>query len=386
MDNHWAVLASPSYAGSVTTGAPAQAFADLAARESEGRVAQRLRELAQYGFPALLGFDGITKSHAGSSHVVTRLIGVSYAAHGGGQAPGALPERQMALIAGAQEMFLDATVAHDDLMTRAETRRGQPALHRHFATLHRQSDWMGDPDRLGAALAQAIGDALLVISESLFAEAIRDAPPGQVSRLVRLRQTAQLERVLGQAMDSVYPALPDIDEPEEIIQQAVATIRAKTAQYVGAMPLALGAAGAGAANTECDAMAELGLHLAGAYQLHNELLGAVGTSEQTGKPTGQDLIDGKRTVLVGTTMRLLGPSQRRSFTNALLRGAAPPVEARVEHLQGVIRQSGALEAIEAMIADRQRTALEILEATAIGPAARESLADACQWLLSGARL
>jgi geranylgeranyl diphosphate synthase type I len=187
-------------------------------------------------------------------------------------------------------------------------------------------------------------------------------------------------------MEAVYQRLPGTDDPERVVQQALASIQAKTARHLAAAPLALGAAGAGAAQPECDAMLELGLHLGAAYQLRADVQGALGDPGVTGKPAGQDLVDGKRTVLVGLTMRLLAPQERRTYTNALLRGAAPPVEARVEHLQGVIRGSGALEAIEVMIADRRRRALDCLEAAAVSPDGRATLAAACDWLLTSARM
>jgi geranylgeranyl diphosphate synthase type I len=239
---------------------------------------------------------------------------------------------------------------------------------------------------MGSALAQLIGDMLLTTSGDMFLEAMTEVPASQRAYITQLRQVSQMERILGQAMDTVYPYLPDVEDPEEIIQQALATINAKTARHLAAAPLALGAAGAGAPVDECDAMQGVGLHLGAAYQLHDDVQGALGAPEETGKPAGQDLIDGKRTVLVGVTMRLLGPTERRSFINALLRGAAPPVEARVGHLQRVIRQSGALDAVEAMIADRRRMAWELLEDSSLDTAGRRAVQEAGDWLLTSARM
>jgi geranylgeranyl diphosphate synthase type I len=313
-------------------------------------------------------------------------MGLAYAAYGGQSGPAALPEPKMARIAAAQELFTDATLIHDDLVTGADTRRGRPSLHRFFRDLHHDSDWAGDSARMGTALAQVIGDALLVISADLFAESLRGAPAGLAQEMSRLQQSGQLQRVLGQAMDAVYPYMPNPDDPEQVIQEAVATMKSKTARHLAALPLALGAAGAGAPRREFEVMTALGLHLGCAYQLHDDVQGALGDPADTGKAAGQDLIDGKRTVLVGVTMRLLGPIERRSFTNALLRGAAPPVEARVEHLQGVIRRSGALEAIETMIADRRHRALECLDEAGVTPDGRAALAEASDWLLTSARI
>ncbi|MDR2454472.1 MAG: polyprenyl synthetase family protein [Bifidobacteriaceae bacterium] len=366
--------------------APAEEFVELIEVELKARAARWTENLAPYGLPAQIGIEGLRRGHWGSSHVPGRLLGASYQAHGGAAAPGAFSVQRMVLIGAAAELFMDATLAHDDLIARSDTRRGQPSLHRHFEDLHRQASWTGEPMRMGTGLASLAGDAMLAVSGDLVLEATIDAPPAQRAYMTRLIQSTKLERFLGQAMDAVYPHLPDTDHPEQIVERAMATIRAKTARTLAAAPLALGAAGAGAPQAECGAMAAMGLHLGAAYQLHDDVQGALGSPEETGKPAGQDLIDGKRTVLVGLTLSLLGAQERRSFTNALQRGAAPPVEARVEHLQGVIRRSGALEAIEVMIADRRRRALDCLASSGVGPEGRAALAQACDWLLDSARM
>jgi geranylgeranyl diphosphate synthase type I len=359
---------------------------ELAEQQLEEQTARRAKSVAQYGFPALLGIDGIRRAHQGSSRVSAHVMGASYLAHGGERGRGAVPERSLALIAAAHEAFMDATLIHEDVAARSDVRRGQRSLHRHYADLHHDSDWMGDSGRMGAALAQLIGDAILVSAGEMFAEALGQTPEPQRTYMVGLQRTGQLERILGQAMDTIYPYLPDVEDPETIIQQALATIRAKTGRHLAAAPLALGAAGAGATRAECDAMLAVGLHLGAAYQLHDDVLGALGAPEQTGKLQGQDLIDGRRTVLVGVTMRLLRPDERRSFVNALLRGASPPVEARVEHLQGVIRRSGALAAVEAMIADQRRMATELLKGCDLDAAGRKRIEEAGDWLVTEARM
>jgi geranylgeranyl diphosphate synthase type I len=370
----------------VTIGPPAQEFVELAERELEAQVARRSQVHAHYGFPALLGTDGVSRAHIGSSRAAARLLGVSYAAHGGETAPGALSTRNMALAATAQEAFLDGTLIHADLAARSDIRRGHPTLHRHYANLHHDSDWMGDSLRMGVTLAQLIGDTVQVTACHMFDEATRDAAPEIRAYMVETQHNSQVERILGQAMDTIYPYLPDIEDPEGIIRQAFATIQAKMARYLAATPLAIGAAGAGSSLHECSIMEQTGLHLGTAYQLYADIQGALGASEVTGKPAGQDLIDGKRTVLVGVTMRLLKNKERRQFVNALLRGAAPPVEARVEHLQGVIRRSGALDAVQEMIADHRRLAIDLLEQSSLDQAGRDAITQAGDWLLTSARL
>ncbi len=78
----------------------------------------------------------------------------------------------------------------------------------------------------------------------------------------------------------------------------VATMRAKTASYTAEGPLALGAALAGAQRQTVDAWAAVGVPLGIAFQLRDDVLGAVGSPESTGKPAGDDVREGKRTLIL----------------------------------------------------------------------------------------
>ncbi|MDR1187000.1 MAG: polyprenyl synthetase family protein [Bifidobacteriaceae bacterium] len=361
---------------------PVEEFVKRADFERSAHLAATVKALSAYGYPALLGIDAMNRAREGSNQLVTRLAGLSYLVHGGPTAESALTTRQMALAAAGHEMFMDASLIHDDLMDRSDTRRGRPSLHRYFHDVHRESNWVGDPVRMGRSLALMIGDALLVLSEHVFREALADVHGEAAEYMVWLHQLTRIEQLMGQSMDTLLPYMADMDDPEKIIQSALDTIRTKTARYMVGTPLALGAAAAGAGMDEADTMMTVGILLGEAYQLKDDLQGALGDPESSGKPVGQDLIDGKRTVLMGLTMRLLEPDERRAFASALVRGDAPPVEARVRHLQGVIRRSGAVQQLEAMIEDRRAQAFGALESSGLDEEGRSSVRRMADWVLA----
>jgi geranylgeranyl diphosphate synthase type I len=360
-------------------------FVRQAEYERDAHLAQTLKRLAMYGPLPIMGFAGVNHARSGSNLVVTKLIGLSYLAHGGTGPQALLTPRRMALAATAHEMFQDAALVHDDLMDRSNTRRGRRSLHRYYAGVHEESNWLGEPARMGRCLALMIGDCLLAASGDLFYEAL-DAIHGEMADyLVALHQTTRVEQLMGQSFDTILPYLPGMEDPDKVIQNALDTLRAKTARYLAGTPLALGAAGAGANRAEADIMMNVGLALGEAYQLKDDLVGALGDPELSGKPVGQDLIDGKRTVLVGLTLRLLELKERRAFAGALLRGDAPPVEARVRHLQAVIQASGAVEELEEMIAGRRQQAFEILDSSVLDVSGRQAVREMADWLLAPAR-
>jgi geranylgeranyl diphosphate synthase type I len=363
---------------------PLEDFVQEVLTQREVQLARSISALSRYGLATVLGADGAARAHEGSANSISRLIGISYLAHGGSSGRKALSGRRMSLVAVAQEMFSDASLIHDDIMDRSDMRRGHPSLHCYFAGLHAEADWLGDSTYLGRSLALLIGDAVLVASDRVIAEALGSLPTPKSRYMLKLHHSTRLEQVLGQAMDTVYPYLPDIDDPERVITKGLEVIEAKTARCLAGTPLALGAAGAGASRRECAIMMDVGKLFGRAYQLYDDVQGAVGDPAVSGKPVGQDLIDGKRTVLIGLTLQALDATERRSLASALLRGDAPPVEARVNHLQKIIRRSGALEQIDQMIADCRSQALELLEQSELDKTGRQAIAEIGDWLLTSA--
>ena len=137
-------------------------------------------------------------------------------------------------------------------------------------------------------------------------------------------------------------------------------IRYKSAKYTVERPLHLGAALAGGRAGLLDAYSAYGLPLGEAFQLRDDVLGVFGDPAETGKPAGDDLREGKRTVLVAQALE-----RRRPPTRARLRRhlGDPHLDAAgVRRLREVIRETGALTYVEELIAERTAAALAALGA------------------------
>ena len=59
----------------------------------------------------------------------------------------------------------------------------------------------------------------------------------------------------------------------------------------------------------CDAYSGYGLPLGEAFQLRDDILGVFGDPAETGKPAGDDLREGKRTVLIAIAVERSTPAQ-----------------------------------------------------------------------------
>src|SRR3712207_58526 len=123
---------------------------------------------------------------------------------------------------------------------------------------------------------------------------------------------------------------------------------------------------AGGAAERMQGLRDCGLPLGIAYQLRDDLLGVFGDAAVTGKPSGDDLREGKRTVLIALTRENLGTGERDRIDGLL--GDPALSDEQIRSLQDSVRQSGAVEATERLIAENVSAALTALAAAPLEPA------------------
>lgn len=287
---------------------------------------------------------------------------------------GTEPERA-ALVAGAVEFFQTAALIHDDVLDRSDTRRGMPSTHRVLESLHTDNAWLGDAAKFGEGGAILAGDLALMACQQLLTTAIAGLP-GAVATAVGQRFGAMASLcTAGQYLDIRLAAQPlqDLGAQTEVI---FATMRAKTASYTAEGPLAVGAALAAVDAATVDAWAAVGVPLGIAFQLRDDLLGAVGSPETTGKPAGDDLREGKRTLLLSLAVARADAAGRDVLTDAV--GVPSASEADIAAAVDVVRTSGAVEAVEFQIheyAQQARQSLDALVMDAPHRARLETLID-----------
>ncbi|AGW41689.1 geranylgeranyl pyrophosphate synthase [Leifsonia xyli subsp. cynodontis DSM 46306] len=275
-------------------------------------------------------------------------------------------------VASALELFHAAALVHDDLIDNSDTRRGAPSAHRRFESLHDSEGWSGSGERFGTGAATLLGDLLLILSDELFEEGIGQTVSPAARRAARAEfNRMRLDVTAGQYLDLFeeigWAGRPDADQ----LARAERVIVYKSAKYSIESPLLIGASLAGASAGQLDALRGFGLPLGIAYQLRDDLLGVFGDAAVTGKPSGDDLREGKRTVLIALTREAL-PAGARATLDELL-GDPDLTAGQIETLQLTIRQSGAVEKVERMIADSVGRAIAALETAPIGESAKAQL-------------
>ncbi len=144
------------------------------------------------------------------------------------------------------------------------------------------------------------------------------------------------------------------------VAEAMKVVRYKSAKYTVERPLHIGAALAGAGPDLISALTDVALPLGEAFQLRDDVLGVFGDPEQTGKPAGDDLREGKRTVLVARAAELTDDAGRDLLRTSL--GTSDGVDA----VRDLIRTSGALAAVEDDIAGLEAAADEAIDRLGAG--------------------
>ena len=267
--------------------------------------------------------------------------------------------------ASALEVLHASALVHDDYMDASDTRRGRPATHKAFESLHRESGWTGDPQQYGAAAAILLGDLLLSWSDELLRRC--GMPHDVVRDALAFFDTTRSEVIAGQFLDVSVQARGASD-----VEQAMRVLRYKSAKYSIERPLHVGAALAGADAGLLAALTRFGLPLGEAFQLRDDLLGVYGDPDSTGKPAGDDLTEGKRTVLVALALQGAPAADAKRLDEAL--GTALSVE-EVADLRRIIDGSGAHAAVERRIEDLTAESLAALEAAPVTPASRGVLRE-----------
>jgi geranylgeranyl diphosphate synthase type I len=263
----------------------------------------------------------------------------------------------------ALEILHASALAHDDYMDASDTRRGHPSTHRAFEAEHRDAGWAGDPEQYGAAAAILLGDLLLSWADELLRRC--GFPLTQVAPALDLFDRCRSEVITGQFLDVSVQARGAAD-----VDAAMRVLRYKSAKYSVERPLHIGAALAGATPEVLDDLTAVGLPLGEAFQLRDDLLGVYGDPSVTGKPAGDDLVEGKRTVLVALALDGAGTADAALLDSAL---GTPLDGATVTRLRGIIDESGAHGQVEGAITALTDRALEALDRARVDAGARAVL-------------
>ncbi|WP_127841939.1 polyprenyl synthetase family protein [Actinomyces wuliandei] len=296
--------------------------------------------------------------------------------------PQVLTSPQSVHLATALELYQASALVHDDVMDAAPRRRGQPASHRVFARTHAANHWLGDAEDFGTSAAILLGDLLLSLAGEEMGRAtavlpLADTVAGEHARAAFDAMTTEV--ALGQFLDVRSQALPLPRQEDPLRASArmhassLSVVRHKSARYSVQHPLVIGAllAGARPDSALLDHLRDFGEEIGIAFQLRDDDLGVYGDPALTGKPAGDDLREGKRTVMLALAWGRTDDAGRRVLEQVLANRAAG--EAEIARAAQVIEDCGARAAHEEQIQAHRQAGYQALERLR----AQEGLSPAC---------
>jgi geranylgeranyl diphosphate synthase type I len=272
-------------------------------------------------------------------------------------AGGAVDDRRVVDAGAAFELLHAFALFHDDVMDGSDSRRGQPTAHRSHADAHRDRGWAGEPRRFGEGVAILVGDLAFVYADLLM--------HGAPAEAWEVWNELRIELNVGQYLDVIGSA-----SSERRRAQAERICRYKSGKYTIERPLHLGAVLAAPHRRDelLPVLSRFGLPLGDAFQMRDDVLGAFGAEQVTGKPVGDDLREGKPTPLMAMATERATPAQRAVLAKV---GDVTMSPDTVAEIQEAIVATGALDELEARIAALTDEAVASLDSAPIGMAKNE---------------
>jgi geranylgeranyl diphosphate synthase type I len=289
-------------------------------------------------------------------------------AYAGYVAAGKVPTSSEIRAFTSLELLQACALIHDDLMDKSDTRRGKPAIHRHFENLHQSAAMNGLSSQFGEAAAVLLGDLALVWSDHM----LHTSGISSESLLCALsvHDEMRIELMAGQYLD-----VREAGEKNPSVDRSLRIARYKSGKYTIERPLHLGAAiaisDAAKRKNLFSILSAYGLPLGEAFQLRDDLLGIFGDPEITGKPAGDDIREGKRTVLMAMTFERADQSAKDKLIELL--GDENLTESDISAARTLITDSGSVKVVENLIEGLLSNALEAASSDELGSSAKELL-------------
>ena len=231
-------------------------------------------------------------------------------------------ERAMSAAVGI-ETYHNHTLLHDDLMDRADMRRGKATVHR----------------RWNDNTAVLSGDTMLLLAYRLIAS----TAVGRMEEVMALFTQSAIQICEGQQMDVNFETRADVSEAEYIEM-----IRLKTSVLLGCAAK-MGALLADAPAADCDTLYAFAEKVGLAFQLQDDYLDTFGDPAVFGKKIGGDILCGKKTFLVHAARSRMSTAETTDFL-ALLNRTDLPSEEKIARVTEVYRRHDVPAVCEARIA------------------------------------
>ena len=256
------------------------------------------------------------------------------------------------------EVYHNFTLLHDDLMDRADVRRGKPCVHR---------VWNDNTAILS-------GDNMLVMAYQMMSRCPSSALPSVIS--IFTETALQIDE--GQQYDMEFEQRTDVTESEYLEM-----IRLKTSVLL-ACALQIGALLGGASEADAQALYAYGEKVGLAFQLQDDYLDVYGNFETFGKAIGGDILCNKKTFMLINALAHAPEHLRAELQGWLAATEYDPAE-KIEAVRHIYTQVGVDQMAKEQISFYIAQAEDALRALPIAEERKEILRQWTEQLLGRKR-
>ncbi len=234
----------------------------------------------------------------------------------------------------AIEIFHNFTLLHDDIMDKADVRRGLPTVHKKYSE--------------NAAILS--GDAMSILAFKYLAQ----GNSVSLAEILNLFSDTALEVCDGQQMDMDFESLSNVT-----IVEYMEMIRLKTAVLI-ASSLKIGALVSNAPHADANLLYEYGINVGLAFQLQDDWLDVFGDPAIFGKKQGGDICANKKTYLL---LRAIEKADHTSLTilNEWIQKTEFDANEKIAAIKGVYEQTKVSEETHRLMVIYQNKALAALD-------------------------
>ena len=252
------------------------------------------------------------------------------------------------------EVYHNFTLLHDDLMDRADVRRGKPCVHK---------VWNDNTAILS-------GDNMLVMAYQMMSRCPSSALPSVIS--IFTETALQIDE--GQQYDMEFEQRTDVTEREYLEM-----IRLKTSVLL-ACALQIGALLGGASEADAQALYAYGEKVGLAFQLQDDYLDVYGDFETFGKAIGGDILCNKKTFMLINALAHAPEHLRSELQGWLAATEYDPAE-KIEAVRHIYTQVGVDQMAKEQISFYIAQAEDALHALPIAEERKEILRQWTEQLL-----
>lgn len=244
----------------------------------------------------------------------------------------------------AVEVFHNFTLLHDDLMDKADIRRGKPTVH---------VKWYDN-------LAILSGDAMLIESY----KELSKVDPKYLSECLDVFSKTATEICCGQQLDMEFEEREDVT-----LDEYIEMIRLKTAVLLGAA-LKKGAILADASKDDIENLYSFGIDIGLAFQLMDDLLDVYGDSASFGKRIGGDILCNKKTYLL---ISALANQSEKNNLLAWINKEQFDEEEKIKAVTEIYNRIGVKEKTEAVVQQYYDKAISALQKVQVDETCKKEL-------------